>query len=84
MAGLHFSLACLGLQQRLSQNHPRPCDLAPSGDQNGEGGENVVRLSPTHPGTGSNPSGPTAGVAHVAETPGPDAGSSPKQRMHRG
>ena len=35
------SMSCL--QQRLSQNHPCPCHLAPSGDHNGEGGENVVR-----------------------------------------
>lgn len=31
------------LQQRLSQDHPCPCNLAPSRNHNGEGGENVVR-----------------------------------------
>lgn len=31
------------LQQRLSQNHPSSCNLAPPGENNGEGGENVVR-----------------------------------------
>ena len=31
------------LQQRLSQNHPCPCNPAPSRDHNGEGGENVFR-----------------------------------------
>lgn len=31
------------LQQRLSQDHPCLCNLGPSRNHNGEGGENVVR-----------------------------------------
>ena len=96
MAGLHFSRACLvcnsvsipPLPMQPSpvpqpQRRRRRKRRSPGGLGLPSPGPDQITL-PTHPGTGSSSSGPTAGVAHVAETPGPGARSSPIQRIHRG